>query len=183
MKQCKTGYLDWERYIENQTNNYVTYLIYVCEFFKKITMWYSSSRPNKVIKKRKYDIAFFHTFKRVHLVNLLLITLTQNQTYAKLSLYCSVGIHNMFYIQSRAETRVTIQEIRNFALLTITNIPDIFFRNKLFLSRQKTEIFSIFMIEDFVKPHKISAHSENPQKKKSIFIQIFLDSLNELNRC
>ena len=52
--------------------------------FKKITLRYSSSRPNEVIKERKYDIAFFHTFKRVHLVNLLLITLTQNQIYARL---------------------------------------------------------------------------------------------------
>ena len=87
---------DWDHYIINQSNNYVTYLIYVLKhFLKKITLWYSSSRPNEVIKERKYDIAFFHTFKRVHLANLLLVTLTQNQTYARLSLYCAVRIHNI----------------------------------------------------------------------------------------
>ena len=39
-------------------------------------------------------------------------------------------------------------------------MPHIFLRTNLFcLSRKKAEIVTIFTIEDFVKPHKVSAHS------------------------
>ena len=53
-------------------------------------------------------------------------------------------------------------------LSMVHGTPHIFFRNTFFcLSRQKSENFCIFLVSYFVKPHKISAYSDNsyyPQK-------------------
>ena len=53
---------------------------------------------------------------------------------------------------------------------------------KLFcLSRQKAEIFSISLIQDFVKPCKLSAHSD--KHLDDIFVQVIKSCPNQLKFC
>ena len=66
-------------------------------------------------------------------------------------------------IESKTYHKVVSRSTSRLVTPRVSNMGRTFFLGTILfcLSRQKAEIFSIILIQDFVKPHKISAHSDN----------------------